>query len=414
MTKTHLCIAGHGTLANGNFDPGATGFITKGEHKYFKEDFFPAMKKFLPKGHNVVFYDKRSVVSHGDLVKIVQEYNADEVTEFHFDAFNATASGGHVIIHADYSPDALDLKYRDVIKEMIGSTRFTHRGHAGISGRSDLGNANRARNAKITYRLLELGFCTNEREAKILTGQVEEYAKKIVEVIVGETNNEKPATKPTDIANTNQQDSIAAKSVEQLAHEVIAGEHGNGEARKQALGSRYNEVQAKVNEILNATSATSPAKPAKKSVNEMAKEVIAGKHGNGHENRRKSLGISQAEYEQVRAEVNRLSGSGSSTAAPSKSIDQMAKEVIDGKHGNGHETRRKSLGISQSEYEKVRARVNELVGATQPTPKKSVDEVAREIINGQGGWGNNPQRAERLRAAGYDPAAVQRRVNQLI
>jgi hypothetical protein len=58
--------------------------------------------------------------------------------------------------------------------------------------------------------------------------------------------------------------------------------------------------------------------------------------------------------------------------------------------------------------------VNELLGATQPTPKKSIDDVAREIINGQGNWGNNPQRAERLRAAGYDPAAVQRRVNQLI
>ena len=95
---------------------------------------------------------------------------------------------------------------------------------------------------------------------------------------------------------------------------------------------------------------------------------------------------------------------------PQKSIDQLAQEVLAGKHGTG-DARRRALG---NQFSAVQARVNELVGANQPTPKKSVDEVAREIINGQGNWGNNPQRAERLRAAGYDPAEVQRRVNQLI
>jgi hypothetical protein len=42
------------------------------------------------------------------------------------------------------------------------------------------------------------------------------------------------------------------KSIVDLANEVIAGKYGNGETRKQALGSLYNEVQAKVNEILRA------------------------------------------------------------------------------------------------------------------------------------------------------------------
>lgn len=39
-------------------------------------------------------------------------------------------------------------------------------------------------------------------------------------------------------------------SVEQLAREVIAGKFDNGEIRKEKLGSLYNEVQAKVNKIL--------------------------------------------------------------------------------------------------------------------------------------------------------------------
>lgn len=41
-----------------------------------------------------------------------------------------------------------------------------------------------------------------------------------------------------------------SKSIEELAKEVIAGKYGNGEERKQKLGNLYNEVQKKVNEIL--------------------------------------------------------------------------------------------------------------------------------------------------------------------
>lgn len=41
-----------------------------------------------------------------------------------------------------------------------------------------------------------------------------------------------------------------SQSIEELANEVIAGRYGNGEERKQKLGSLYNEVQKKVNEIL--------------------------------------------------------------------------------------------------------------------------------------------------------------------
>lgn len=97
-----------------------------------------------------------------------------------------------------------------------------------------------------------------------------------------------------------------------------------------------------------------------KSISQMADEVIAGKHGTGHEARRKSLGISKSEYEKVRAEVNRRLGVSTPKPKhkPKKSISQMATEVIQGKHGIGHENRRKSLGIDKATYEKVRAEVN--------------------------------------------------------
>lgn len=47
-------------------------------------------------------------------------------------------------------------------------------------------------------------------------------------------------------------DDIAPSSpdIEQLAKDVIAGKYGNGQARKDALGSLYSQVQALVNEML--------------------------------------------------------------------------------------------------------------------------------------------------------------------
>lgn len=48
---------------------------------------------------------------------------------------------------------------------------------------------------------------------------------------------------------------------------------------------------------------------------------------------------------------------------------------------------------------------------TEEGTGKSVDELAREVL--QGKWGNGEERKKRLGAAGYDYAAVQKKVNQL-
>lgn len=42
---------------------------------------------------------------------------------------------------------------------------------------------------------------------------------------------------------------------------------------------------------------------------------------------------------------------------------------------------------------------------------KSIDEIAKEVM--QGKWGNNPERKNRLVAAGYDYDVIQKRVNEL-
>lgn len=44
--------------------------------------------------------------------------------------------------------------------------------------------------------------------------------------------------------------------------------------------------------------------------------------------------------------------------------------------------------------------------------KKSIDELAKEVIRGD--WGNGTERKEKLTAAGYDYAAIQKRVNEML
>ena len=98
-----------------------------------------------------------------------------------------------------------------------------------------------------------------------------------------------------DKLNTN-----STKSIDELAREVIAGKYGNGDARKKALGNLYNEVQKRVNAILTGKTTT-----PKKSINEIAKEVIQGKWGNGKD-RKDRLTKAGYNYNEVQSKVNQL------------------------------------------------------------------------------------------------------------
>ncbi len=50
--------------------------------------------------------------------------------------------------------------------------------------------------------------------------------------------------------------------------------------------------------------------------------------------------------------------------------------------------------------------------ADAPGTKKSIDAIAREVIRGD--WGNGDERKQKLTAAGYDYSAVQKKVNELL
>lgn len=93
-----------------------------------------------------------------------------------------------------------------------------------------------------------------------------------------------------------------------------------------------------------------------KSIGEIANEVIAGKWGSGTD-RKNRLSAAGYDYNTVQAEVNRKL---SNTSSELKSIEVIAKEVIAGKWGNG-ETRKKNLEAAGYIYSKVQAAVNKLL-----------------------------------------------------
>ena len=101
-----------------------------------------------------------------------------------------------------------------------------------------------------------------------------------------------------------------------------------------------------------------------------------------------------------------LGGKTVTQAAAKKTVDELAAEVLDGKWGNGGE-REQRLTAAGYDYEAVQDRVNAIVAEKQ---SKSLDAVVTAVIRGD--YGNGSARDKKLTAAGYDPKEVQALVNK--
>jgi hypothetical protein len=178
----------------------------------------------------------------------------------------------------------------------------------------------------------------------------------------------------------------------------------------------FQAVLASYKQFAGSAPAPAPAPPAptppvKGTVQEIAREVIAGQWGSGPE-RVQRLTAAGYDASAVQAEVNRqLSANQPPAPAPRQNIHEVALRVIAGDYGNGPDrsARLVAAGYSTSE---VQAEVNRILGGSggsAPTGN-SVALLATQVIAGQ--WGSGPERIRRLTAAGYDAAAVQAEVNR--
>lgn len=158
-------------------------------------------------------------------------------------------------------------------------------------------------------------------------------------------------------------------------------------------------------------STTPPPPPVSggKSIGVIAAEVIRGLWGNNPEraNHLSSFGYNP---DVVQAEVNRQLGAPAPrpvpTPPPRKSVNEIAKEVLAGWWGNGDDrvNRLRNKGYDPNA---VQTEVNRLVSGG-----KSVTQIAKEVIAGK--WGNNPERIKKLTDNGYNASAVQAEVNRLL
>ena len=91
-----------------------------------------------------------------------------------------------------------------------------------------------------------------------------------------------------------------------------------------------------------------------------------------------------------------------------KSLTTVANEVIQGVWGNGEE-RYNNLANAGYDPQAVQDKVNEILNVGEVA---DLTTVANEVI--QGVWGNGEERYNSLANAGYDPQAVQDKVNELL
>ena len=92
------------------------------------------------------------------------------------------------------------------------------------------------------------------------------------------------------------------------------------------------------------------------------------------------------------------------TPTPAKKTnEEIADEVLAGKWGNGDD-RKKRLEAAGYDYNAIQEIVNRKAGV-----KKSNEEIANEVMAGK--WGNGDDRKNRLEAAGYNYDAIQAIVN---
>lgn len=97
-----------------------------------------------------------------------------------------------------------------------------------------------------------------------------------------------------------------------------------------------------------------------------------------------------------------------SATAGKKDVDTIAREIIAGKWGNGDD-RKKRLTAAGYDPAEVQTRVNAILKGNN---SNQLDTIAREVIAGK--WGNGAARVQKLRRAGYNPTEVQKRVNELL
>src|SRR5690625_1113117 len=236
------------------------------------------------------------------------KWGADYFLSVHINAGGGT--GYEDYIYNKLSNTSKTAKIRDTVHGEISKTLKKY----GITNRGKKkANFHVLRESRMPAMLSENLFIDTTNDANLLKNNAflkdigQAHAKGIVKAFNlkgGSTSASKTSKLNKQSKSTYTGDSIVdyLKSIGQpssFAHRKnLAAKHGI----RNYTGTATQNLQ--LLRILRDGAKVKPSKQTK-SINQMATEVIKGKHGVGHSNRRKSLGIDNATYQKVRAEVNR-------------------------------------------------------------------------------------------------------------
>lgn len=161
-----------------------------------------------------------------------------------------------------------------------------------------------------------------------------------------------------DVAES-QNHSAKPTDIDQIVSDVIAGKYGNGLERERhlaQLGVNPQDIQARVNQRLNNNTTQATLASYDSRITEIAREVIAGKWGNGGQ-RIKQLTAAGHDPATIQREVNRLMNE---MPVHTSNITTLAQEVVSGKWGNGADRRRR-LSEAGHNATQVQEEVNRLL-----------------------------------------------------
>lgn len=164
-------------FGHGNGDPGCVS------GQFTEADMVRKLKPYLQRWASeanlkIAFYMDNLYQHAADMKK----YADWIVVEIHMDAAGKPQQGGHLIIHRDYQPDAIDDNLIMVIKNHFG---LVTRNELGLSKRDDLLNLNNARNWGINYRLMELFFLAEATDRGYYLENLDLISKHLIEAVVG-------------------------------------------------------------------------------------------------------------------------------------------------------------------------------------------------------------------------------------
>lgn len=115
------------------------------------------------------------------------------------------------------------------------------------------------------------------------------------------------------------------------------------------------------------------------------------------------------------AKVTAALGTGASADKAASQLYRVRKTWSDSKSQKGAFSvlaNAKKCADSNKGYSVFDGNGKKVYPADAPDTKKSIDAIAREVIRGD--WGNGDERKQKLTAAGYDYSAVQKKVNELL